>query len=218
MLRLWQLVDSGFPAGGFTHSGGLEAAMHHGDVHTPSDVERVTVATIRQAGVGALPLVIAAHGDEHLLGPLDTTADLFLNQPVSNRASRSQGRGLLSAATRIFPEANLSHFGERVERESLCGHHAPIFGVVMAALAVDTDTTARLFLYQSARGVISAAVRLGLIGVFDGQWLQSGVAGEIERTLVDCRDRPSVGIAQTAPILDLFQSTHDQLYSRLFQS
>jgi urease accessory protein len=217
-LLLWQLADSAFPAGGFTHSSGLEAAVHYGDARTGDDVCRIAVTVVRQAGYGALPLAAAAHHDRSALPALDAAADLFLNQPISNRASRAQGLALLGTARRVFPAAALERVAECVQDHGLCGHHAPIFGAVLACLAIDADTTGRLLLYQAARSVIVGAVRLGVIGMFDGQRLQPIVAQEIDRTLDACRDRRPDELVQTAPILDLYQSTHDRLYSRLFQS
>jgi urease accessory protein len=218
MVRLWQLADSGFPSGSFTHSSGLEAAGQHGDAETADDVGRIALAVVRQAGHGGLPLVSAVHRDARRLPELDAFADLFLNQPVSNRASRAQGVALLNTSVRVFPSDRVAPIAETVQREHLCAHHAPIFGAVLACLGVEADTAARLFLYQAARNVISAGIRLGLIGVFDGQLLHPLVAREIDSTLEACRDLQPDDAAQTLPILDLYQSTHDRLYSRLFQS
>jgi len=214
----WQLTDSAFPAGGFTHSCGLESAAQHGDAVNADDVCRLALTVVRQAGRGALPFVAAAHRAPDDLPAWDRSSDLFLNQRVSNRASRSQGRAFLYAASQIFPEARLQRLADRMRQEELCGHHAPVFGAVLRYVDVDADTTARLFLYQAARAVTAAGVRLGLIGVFDGQRLHPAIAGEIERTTESCRDVRPADVAHTAPILDLLQSTHDRLYSRLFQS
>src|SRR5262245_26690458 len=82
-----QLADSAFPSAAFTHSSGLEAAVRHGQVRTAADVHRTAVEVVRQAGRGALPLVIAAHRQPVRLAALDALADLSLNHPVSNRAS-----------------------------------------------------------------------------------------------------------------------------------
>jgi urease accessory protein len=217
-FRLWQLVDSGFPAGGFPHSGGLEAAVRHGDVATPDDLRRVVLETIRQAGYGSLPLVRAAHARRTDLSALDALNDAFLSQPVANRASRAQGRALLTSGLRIFADPPLRLVAECVEREQLAAHHAPVFGAVFSALAIDVETTLRLLLYQSARTMILAGVKLGIAGVFEGQRLQDRVTPEIERTIEQCRNLDPADIAQTNPIFDLHQATHDRLYSRLFQS
>lgn len=218
LLLLLQLSDSAFPAGGFAHSGGLEAALHYGEARTPEDVDRIARMAVRQAGCGALPFVIAAHRDQTDLPRLDARIDLFLNQPVSNRASRAQGLALLNTAAQVFTRPAVRRLAEGVTGHRLHGHHAPIFGALVGVLSLDADAAGRLFLYQSARSVISSAVRLGVIGMFDGQRIQSGIGDEITRTLDECRDRSVEDAAQTAPVLDLYQSTHDRLYSRLFQS
>jgi urease accessory protein len=217
-LLLWQLADSAFPSGGFTHSNGLEACFHYGAARTVDDVWQLAVSAVGQAGYGALPFVFACHHDPHELPALDARADLFLNQPVSNRASRAQGRGLLHTAMRVFPEAPLGPLGEMAARDGFCGHHAPMFGAVMAALDVDAGAAGRLFLYQAARSVTSAAVRLGIAGLFDAQRLQSDLSSEIDRVADACRCIAASDAAQAAPLVDLYQSTQDRLYSRLFQS
>ena len=78
--------------------------------------------------------------------------------------------------------------------------------------------TQRAFLFIIVRGVSSAAVRLGLIGAYEAQEVQSVLAADIERTVQRCGALGPAEIAQTAPLIDLCQSTHDRLYSRLFQS
>jgi urease accessory protein len=66
--------------------------------------------------------------------------------------------------------------------------------------------------------VISAAVRLGILGVYEAQRLQRQAGFEISRVVKECDGLGPLEIAQTAPLLDLFQSTHDRVYSKLFQS
>jgi len=215
---IWQLADSAFPSGGFTHSGGLEAAVRHGDVASATDVGRVARGTIRQAGWGGLPFVRAAHRDWRELPALDALSDLFLNQPVSHRASRLQGLAFVSTSLRVFSEARLQPIADCIRVQGLAGHYAPIFGAVTAALGIDVETSSRLFLFQSGRSVIAAGIKIGIIGMFDGQRLQAELTPEIESTIDCCRDLATSEVAQTSPILDLYQSTHDRLYSRLFQS
>ena len=71
---------------------------------------------------------------------------------------------------------------------------------------------------MSLRGLISAAVRLGIVGPLQAQAIQASIAGQAD-ILVDLA--MSLGpdnVAQTLPILELAQGKHDRLYSRLFQS
>jgi len=216
-LLLWQLADSAFPAGGFAHSNGFEASFQYGMARTIDDVDRLVKIAVRQAGRGTLPFAMAAHRDPSRLAALDRDVDLFLNQPVSNRASRAQGRALLNTMVRVFG-ARTSDVAHAGAASAFAAHHAPVHGALFAALAIDANVSGRLFLYQVARSVISAAVRLGAIGMFDGQSVQHAAAAEIDRTLEACRHIAPEDAAQSAPISDLLQSTQDRLYSRLFQS
>jgi urease accessory protein len=100
----------------------------------------------------------------------------------------------------------------------LYAHAAPITGVVFAMLGVPIETTQRVVLFVAARGVLSAAVRLGVTGSYDAQRLQSECAGWSATVLARYRDAGPADLAQTAPFIDILQGAHDRLYSRLFQS
>jgi urease accessory protein len=214
---IWQLVDSGFPAGGFTHSGGLEAGVHQGQVTDAASVCAFARQAIAQAGRSALPLVTAAHRSVPELGDLDELCDAFLINPIANRASRAQGRALVTSSARSFPDSDLGPLETRVRRE-LCGHYYPVFGAVLNVLGVDLLEAQRLVLFLTGRCVASAAVRLGLIGAYEAQELQTILSRDIDLVITKCERLQPLDIAQTAPLIDLYQSTHDRLYSRLFQS
>lgn len=236
---VWQLVDSAFPTGAFAHSLGLEAAWQHGEVVTGDDVRRFTEATVLQAGTASLPLVNAAWRQPDRLPEWDALNDAFLSNAVANRASRQQGRTFTASAARIWTSPALEELHRRAASTpnlqsptskelptpkaqspppAMYAHVAPITGAVCAALAVPLETTQRLVLYAAARGVLSAAVRLGIIGSYEAQRLQSDAAAVMARVLARCREAGPADLAQTAPIIDIVQGAHDRLYSRLFQS
>ena len=73
-------------------------------------------------------------------------------------------------------------------------------------------------LYGAARGVLSAAVRLGIVGSYRAQRMQHESEACLDATLEACAGLAAEEICQTAPIVDLLQGAHDRLYSRLFQS
>jgi urease accessory protein len=217
-LLVWQLIDSGFPSGGFAHSAGLEASVQHGQVDSAHAVRAFARQSLSQTGRSALPLVTAAFREPCRFAELDRLADVFLVNPVANRASRAQGRSLVMSVARSFPHAPVTSLEERIRRDRLAVHYAPSFGYVFNALDVSLPDTRRAFLFVSLRSVVSAAVRLGLIGAYDAQNIHASISGDIDSVIRSCGELGAREIAQTAPLIDLFQSTHERLYSRLFQS
>jgi urease accessory protein len=217
-VLLWQLADSGFPAGAFAHSAGLEAAWQEGEVSSPVDLRRFVRDALAQAGRGMLPLLSAAHRQPDRIEPLDRLCDAFLSNAVANRASRSQGRAFLTTCVRAFGGSGLDALDLEVRRAELGAHHAPVFGAALRLLDVPILESQRLWLYSTCRGTLSAAVRLGLIGPIQAQAMQRECTPDIEAIRTRCEGLGEADIAQTAPVIDLLQSMHDRLYSRLFQS
>jgi urease accessory protein len=220
MTNTWlllQLSDSAFPAGGFAHSFGLEAAWQQHEVDAAS-LARFVRDVITQAGRGGIPFVAAAHEDPGSLAEIDGRCDAFLRNPVANRASRVQGRAWLATLERSFPRPELVALCDTVRAQSLARHHAPIVGATMKALDVDRQSAARLYLFGACRGVLSAAVRLGIVGTTEAQRLLSERAHDLDRVLAASAESTLDEAAQTAPLADLWQASHDRLYSRLFQS
>jgi urease accessory protein len=215
---VWQLIDSAFPSGGFAHSAGLEASAQHGHVADGAGVGAFARQALAQCGRSALPLVTAAHNRPDDLADLDRLSDVFLSNPVANRASRAQGRALLTSVARSFDNTRVSPLEMCVKTEGLAGHYAPLFGGIFKLLDVGPGDTQHAFLFIFARGVTSAAVRLGIIGAYEAQAMQADLSLHIDTIVQTCGTLAPDEIAQTAPLVDLFQSTHDRLYSRLFQS
>lgn len=210
---LWQLVDSAFPTGGFAHSGGLEAALQHGEVTSRASLRAFLETALLQAGRGALPFALAAHRDPDALAPLDDRCHAFLSNHVANRASRLQGRALFSAARRIFPAQPGSVWPNPPH-----AHFAPAFGYVFGRLGVPIDTTARAFLFNHLRSLLASAVRLNLIGPMEAQSMQFQLAHAAEQARERFSTLSLEDVSQPAPLLELFQGAHERLYSRLFQS
>jgi urease accessory protein len=213
---LWQLADSAFPTGGYAHSLGLEAAWHHGEVRQAGELVSFIEATLQQLGHAVLPFLTAAYDEPGRLEELDALCDAFTTNHVANRASRLQGRAWRSALARIF--ALEKGPGLTGSFPSPHGHFAPLFGASMQHLHAPRVTAIRLLFFQQLRGVLAAAVRLNIVGPIEAQRLQHQLAGPVDKIIDTCQSLALDDLAQTAPLLDLWQGAHDRLYSRLFQS
>jgi len=205
----WQWVDSAFPTGGFAHSVGLEAAWQHGEVRNRDEFREWLSSSLHQVARGSLPWVTAAHAEPARLEALDRHCDVFTSNHVANRASRLQGRALLAAANRVFQTG--------IAPPTL-GHYAPVFGCITRALKFSRLEAARLFAFHHLRGAMAAAVRLNIVGSMEAQGLQFQMAEQAEAMVQRGVEWTLNDLAQTAPLLDLWQGAQDRLYSRLFQS
>ncbi|WP_394838243.1 hypothetical protein LVJ94_15160 [Pendulispora rubella] len=207
---VWQLADSAFPAGGFAHSGGLEATWQLGCVN---DFEAYLDPSLWQTGSLALPFVRAACAGRSLV-ELDALSDATLSNHVANRASRAQGRAFWATARGVFEEND----AVRSLARGTSMHVAPIFGATLGALGLREREVCSLYLHTSLRGILSAAVRLGIVGPLEAQRLQAVRAGLLERVIASCAELEPEDAAQTFPLADACSALHDGLYARLFQS
>ncbi|HEU5071949.1 MAG TPA: urease accessory UreF family protein [Verrucomicrobiae bacterium] len=237
-MLLWQVADSAFPTGGFAHSVGLEAAWQHGEVRNRAELLAFLETNLHQLGRAAVPFVNTAYDNPERLAELDALCDAFLSNHVANRASRLQGRAFLTAMERIFlerggpqPQHSRNEGGLRSSGVPLSGgaavagdsrapfaHFAPVFGACLRELAIPRATTIRLFLFNHLRSGFAAAVRLNIVGPMEAQRLQHRLAPLAEEVAARSATFTLDDLAQTAPLLDLWQGAQDRLYSRLFQS
>jgi urease accessory protein len=216
---LWQLADSGFPTGGFAHSAGLEAAWQHGEVRNRGELVSFVEAGLQQLGRAGLPFVTAAFAEPEKLEEFDKLCDAFTANHVANRASRAQGKAFLTAVERVFQRAPSDGITvKRPEDRAPFYHFAPVFGACLRRLGVEAETANRLFFFNHLRGTLAAAVRLNIIGPMESQALQHQLSTRAEAIIKTCEAFTVDEIAQTSPLLDLWQGAQNRLYSRLFQS
>ena len=97
-------------------------------------------------------------------------------------------------------------------------HLAPIWGAVWHSLGLGAGETQRVLLWSTARNVLSASVRLGLLGTHEAQAMLAQLGPVLDEVHAACGELRPEALAQPAPLADLLQGTHDRLYSRLFQS
>ena len=212
----WQVVDSAFPVGVFAHSWGLEAAWQAGYVDNDATLQQFLVESIQQTGWSALPLLNSAYQQPTRLRELDELAHAFLTNSVVSRASRVQGRTLVATASKVWPSRAMTEL--EIQVPDGWAHVAPLSGVVFRIIDLAHNTAQKAMLFGTARGILSAAVRLGIVGSYRAQRMQHDAGRWLDVTLERCGELGAEDVVQTAPVLDLLQGMHDRLYSRLFQS
>ena len=158
----WQLVDSAFPTGAFAHSWGLEAAWQQGEVDEPRRAAAVP-ATRRSCrpGTGRCRCVNAAYRDA---GALDDARRAGRRVPDQRRRQPRQPRPGPDAGRDRGARLAVGRAGRRssarAERD-VRARRAAVGRASSRALGLPLATAQRVVLFGTARGVLSAAVRLG---------------------------------------------------------
>jgi urease accessory protein len=215
-LLIW--LSPSFPIGSFAYSQGLETAVDQGWVKDRATLHEWLAAIIRNGALGndltVMSLVMRARGRSEIDDLAELSSAL---QPTAERAHEAldQGGSFIAAyrAGWIGSPANADVFSES-------GPITFSVAVAMAARAHDFDTAATLEAYAIAfcNNLLSAAIRLSVIGQFDGQRLMAELLPIV---------RHATSAAMLATIDDLGSATygadlasmlHETQTTRLFRS
>jgi urease accessory protein len=96
--------------------------------------------------------------------------------------------------------------------------HAVAVGEAAARVGVKLKDTLTLYLQSFAGSLMSAGLRLGIIGQTDGQRILAALEPVIAEAVAAClaRDKDDFGAATFAA--DIASMAHETQYSRLFRS
>lgn len=224
LAAVLQLSSAALPIGGFSYSGGLEAAVERDIVNDRASAERWLQAQLQavwsrgEAVVWAalyaawrdLDEAAIAHWNDWLLAARDS-AELSLE---SEQMGRSLGLWLLALpapATQTAAQRQL--LGALRPIAHTCAH-------ACAAVALQIPLRAGLFSlgWSQLEQLSAAAVKLIPLGQDDGQHLLRSIA-----ILLDAAVDQALAIAPEdacnfAPMLGLLSAQHEGQYSRLFRS
>lgn len=257
----FMLADSGLPTGSFAHSAGIEAAAQLGLLRNDEDKEKALPHFIHAAVKSSLqlhvPFVIASFQGDSItfesFNKLDRQMHAYMvSNSVACRASLEQGQGLLRVAIKWLQERQDNN-GENDENLVLLqdiqdsivdgnthGHVAPIFGIVCSSLGLshDANEACRLLGYCTARDIVSAAVRLNLVGPMAGVALLDSCMTAVEEGIASARAQHQavddaredengeasvinsrmIQASTCAPIVETVHPCHEILSVRLFRT
>lgn len=214
LLRLMTWLSPAFPVGAFAYSGGLERAVHDGQLRDADEL-RQWFASLLVKGTWWNDAVLLAeawraHADAETLAEVIGLAQALAGSAERHLEITTQGEAFVAAAV-AWPNAVLDRLGPRPP-------YAPAVGAVAAAQAVPLDSTITAFLHSVASQAVSAAIRLGVLGQRRGV----EVLAEVEATILEVATeaaRSSLDDLGSATILaDLAAIRHETQHSRLFRS
>ena len=223
LLEGLRFTDTFFPAGGYAFSSGLEAAIQGGAVKDSEQLARYVEDLLR--GGMSRREVVAAKVSSHAgaMGivseaiTIDRELDATKLSRESRLASRQMGRQIIKVAVdQLRGHAVLIEYRDAVEGGQTPGHVAVSFGLTMGACGWNGEETAAAFLYQTAVGCVSAAMRLSPVGQREGQRILGQWFPLIDR--ISREVDAQLPMSSWSPIQDIYAMRHGQLEWRLFRS
>jgi len=188
-MLLFQLIDSSVPTGAFAHSNTIEVAHQLKLVkkcnlkHYIWDVLVNTLSSTIPFLIQSLELFQNVSSKEFDTSAvirkwlkLDSMLSATMTAQVTRRASIVQGTGMLRSFISSFPNIapNLKLLKRCIIQNTIkCksenGHTVTVFGAVCGLLGVsDIIVVLDMLIYMTIRDMVSAAVRLNLIGPLEG--------------------------------------------------
>ncbi len=223
LLEGLRFVDTFFPSGGYAFSSGLEAAVQGGAVKNSDQFARY-IEDLLRGGMSrreALATKIAseagAEGMTSAALEIDRRLDATKLSRESRMASRQMGRQVIRvAADQVKDKPILREYRDEIEADRAPGHLAVTFGLTLGVCGWSPEETAVAFLYQTAVGFVSAAMRLSPIGQHEGQRILGEWLPLIER--ISREVDSSAEMSSWSPIQDIYAMRHGSLEWRLFRS
>jgi len=223
LLEGLRFIDTFFPSGGYAFSSGLEAAVQGGAVKNSDQLARY-IEDLLRGGMSRREALATkranragAAGKISAVLEIDRALEATKLSRESRLASRQMGRQVIRvAADQIRARPVLTEYRDAVESERAPGHLAVAFGLTLGASGWSPEETAAAFLYQTAIGFISAAMRLSPIGQHEGQRILGEWLPLIER--ISREADSGAGMNSWSPIQDIYAMRHGSLEWRLFRS
>lgn len=196
------------------------------------DMTRFLAHSIQSLSTTSVPFLRAAYARPEEAATLDDTFDANTPCQVARRSSVAQGRALLKLVDKTF----LQHCADDDEQlflavkkykmavqstaQSAFGHFGVVFGIAGRVLKIDLERLVQVFLQSHAKAVLSAAVRLSLIGPYESTHILCSKATQntIRHAMSETRNMDVSECGQSYSLIDIWQGRHELLYSRIFSA
>ena len=218
LYRLLAWTSPAFPTGAFSYSHGLEAAHAAGAVRDRASLERWVAALVTK-GSGRVDADIlrdayraAASSDRVRLADANRRGIAY--RATAELALESGQQGAAFAAA--YDAAWAASAPQSPEGEGYC--HAAAFGAAAARAGIAPADALLAYLHAFAANLMSAGLRLGIVGQSDGQRILAALEPAISAAAVEALARGPGDFGAATFAADLASMAHETQYSRLFRS
>ena len=214
----------GFPIGAFSYSHGLETAAERGIVHDRETLQRWVAAVLTQ-GAGRMDADTfrdayraASTHDLKALTAANRRGLAFRATSEMALETAAQGAAFLAACRAAWPEPFIDRWGAMLDEagETVC--HAAAAGAASARADIPLGCAMTAYLQAVAANLVSAGLRLGIVGQTDGQRILAALEPVVGTAVANALVRDPSAFGGAALAVDLASMAHETQYSRLFRS
>lgn len=218
-LMVW--LSPSFPVGAFAYSHGLEWAHEAGDLNDAHALQG-WIGDLLSFGAARNDAILfaaayraARDGDGRALATIAELALAFASSEERRLETATQGDAFLAAVARAWPCA-------AVERLKACRSEPVAYPVAVAVAAaghgIPLEASLEAFLLGFVSNLVSAAVRLGVVGQSDGQRVIAALVPSLQELAAFAASATLDDLGGCAFRSDLAALRHETQYTRLFRS
>lgn len=217
-LALLQLGDSFFPSGAASFSWGLETLRADGLLRDAGDVEAFVGGQLSQRWAQFdRPAVLAAFraaGDIERLCAIDRGIDAATLSREAREGARRIGVALLKVHDGLGT-AGAADYRARIASGAAFGQMAAVHGFIGHGCGLDENGTCAMSAYQLGFSIVSAGLRIGLLGHVDAQRILQAQRARI--AVIMATDPVAADeIHAYAPAAEIAMMRHETGHGRMF--
>jgi urease accessory protein len=217
-LKLAVWLSPMFPVGSFAYSHGLEWAYEAGDLGDASALHDWLCALLQSGAPRNDALLLAeayrsaASGDVTLLGAVEELALALATSRERRLETTSQGRAFLSTMRKSWPCTAF----DRIVADEIA--YPVVVGIAAAGHGLALSATLEMFLLGFLSNLVTAALKLCIIGQTEGQTLIAALLPPIRAAARDAEAGSLDDLGGSCFRADLASLHHETQYTRLFRS
>lgn len=216
-LAVW--FSPTFPVGAFAYSHGVEWAHEAGDIQNAADL-RDWLGVLLERGAFANDGIVLVEAfratgrrDRPALADVNDLALALANSTERRLETATQGSAFVKAIRRSWPCDSLDLLAD-VEDVA----YPVAVALAAAGHRMPLPATLDLFGLGFVSNLVSAAIRLGVVGQSDGQSIIAALLPAVQDVARACEGKTLDDLGASAFRSDLASLRHETQYSRLFRS
>ena len=223
LQRVLAWFSAAFPVGAFSYSHDLETAAESGQVRDRASLQR-WIAAMLAHGAGRIDGDILR--DAHVAG---SAADLAALMTVNRRGvafrataemmleATAQGEAFLATCGAAWPDPFLDRWAAILGDDSESACYSAAVGATTARTGIPLWALTA-YLQATASNLVSAGLRLGIIGQTDGQRILAALEPVVDAAVAASLSRDASAFGSASFAVELASMAHEIQHTRLFRS